>query len=271
VGIELKAENEFLAAPRRSGFVRGHVAVWCADEELQGYAVWGLFTADVARQVFSLVGLVRGALPRGPKRKVVISLDRLTGVDWTGVEEVMRLRGESHAQSRSAGVDLFEAVVRPQGVIGAIVAGAYQMFVATKLQRVHASLGDALRWLDRADETEPVGAFLRAATARRSRIVDELRTYLDTHLEEGSLVGAARALGVARRTLQLELARERTSFRAVRDEMRLREAKRRLAESGHKLEHLARELGFRSTRHFYKWFRGHTGRTPGDWRHGATS
>jgi len=269
--IAFKTEHEFFAAPARSGFVRGQVAAWCIDDELQGYAVWGLFTVTVARQVFSVAGAARTALPRTPQRKVVVSLDRLTAVDWTGVEEVMRLRTEVHTESRAAGVELFEAVVRPHGVIGAIVAGAYHMFVATKWQRVHPDLKAALRWLGRASEAEAVTAFLREAATRRSWIIDDLRAYLGEHLDRGSLTEASRALGVARRTLQLELARESATFRSIRDEIRLREAKTRLVQAEDKIEHLAYALGFRSPRHFYKWFRDRTGKTPGDWRHAPHS
>jgi AraC-like DNA-binding protein len=265
VAIAMKTEQDFLSAPVRSGFVRGQVAAWCADDELQGYAVWGNFTSEVARQVFATARSLHTALPSTRRRKLVISLDALAAIEWSGVEEVMRARTEVHAERRAAGVALFESVVRPHGVLGAIVAGAYHMFVATKRQRVHADLDAALDWLGRAEEAAAVGAFLREA-ACRPRIVDELRAHLAAHLDAASLATAARALGIAQRTLQLELAKERASFRAIRDELRLREAKARLEQSNDKIDHLARALGFRSSRHFYKWFRDRTGETPGDWR-----
>jgi AraC-like DNA-binding protein len=140
------------------------------------------------------------------------------------------------------------------------------LFVATKQQRVHQGLEDALEWLGRAEETAAVSAFLDAASARRSRIVDDLRAYLEEHIDRASLASAARALGVARRTLQLELAREGANFRAIRDEVRMLGAKARLERSNEKIDHVARALGFRSPRRFYKWFRDQTGSTPGDWR-----
>lgn len=259
------AEHDYLRAPSGAGFVRGQVAAWCLDDELQGYAVSGSFTATVARQVFAMARATHGALPNTSKRKLVISLDGLTGIDWTGVEEVMRLRTGAHAERRAAGVALFEAVVRPQGVMGAIVAGAYHMFVATPRQRVLPDLASALAWLGRTDATEAVAAFLQRA-AMRPGIVDELRAYLGEHLDQGTLASASRALGVARRTMQLALAKESLNFRAVRDEVRLREAKTRLERADDKIEHLAHRLGFRSARHFYKWFRERTGKTPGEWR-----
>lgn len=265
VGIKVTTEQEFLSAPAGSGYVQGQVAAWCVDDELQGYAVWGLFTAPVARQVFAMAGASHTVLASKPERRLVISLDGLTAIDWTGVEEVMRLRTNAHAERRAAGIAMFEAVVRPQGVIGAIVAGAYHMFVATERQRVLPDLETALRWLGRAEQAEAVSTFLRTA-AQRPRIVDELRAYLGEHLDQGSLSAAARALGVARRTLQLELAKASANFRGIRDEVRLREAKARLEQADDKIEHLAHTLGFRSPRHFYKWFRDRTGKTPGDWR-----
>lgn len=266
MGITVTTEQDFLSAPAGSGFVRGQVAAWCVDDELQGFAVWGLFTATVARQVFAVASAAHTALASKPQRKLVISLDGLTAIEWTGVEEVMRLRTNAHAERRAEGIALSEAVVRPQGVIGAIVAGAYHMFVATKRQRVLPDLRAALRWLGRGEQTEAVSTFLQAA-GLRPRIVDELRAYLGENLDRGSLSAAARAMGVARRTLQLALAKEGAKFSGIREEVRLREAKARLEQADDKIEHLALRLGFRSPRHFYKWFRDRTGKTPGDWRH----
>jgi len=78
-----------------------------------------------------------------------------------------------------------------------------------------------------------------------------------------SLAETAKALHMSTATLQRRLAQERTSFQALKDELRRDIAIERLNTSAVPLADLARELGFSESAAFQRAFKGWTGRSPG--------
>lgn len=84
----------------------------------------------------------------------------------------------------------------------------------------------------------------------------------------GSLEGGAHiedvasACGISARTLQRHLARERVSYSALVDTVRLRIALRRLAQPEARMIDISTELGYRDPGSFSRAFRRWTGRSP---------
>jgi len=72
----------------------------------------------------------------------------------------------------------------------------------------------------------------------------------------------AKLLGLSVRTLQRHLRDEGTSFRAIRDEVRRKEAISLLADSGLRISEVAERLGFRDVAGFDNAFKRWTGQTP---------
>jgi AraC-like DNA-binding protein len=77
---------------------------------------------------------------------------------------------------------------------------------------------------------------------------------------------AAKKLGVSRRTLARRLAREKVSFNAILNELRLNLAKEYLAEPGLQVGEVAWLLGFKEASTFSHAFKRWTGAPPTELR-----
>lgn len=111
-------------------------------------------------------------------------------------------------------------------------------------------------------DAPPLGAFEAELRLR-------LRALLPSG--DGCAAEAARALGLSPRTLQRRLREEGTTFRAVLDEVREREAERLLAPGGPELTELALRLGFSDQTAWNRAFRRWKGVTPTQWRAGGSA
>jgi AraC-like DNA-binding protein len=83
------------------------------------------------------------------------------------------------------------------------------------------------------------------------------------------LVGSAAVLHVSAATLQRRLAREGTSFRSLKDELRRDTAIGRLSTGTVTLAAVAIELGFADSAAFQRAFKSWTGSAPGAYRRGS--
>ena len=160
------------------------------------------------------------------------------------------------------------ALVRPAGVLGATVAGFFQVAGAPYPVRVFDDLRAAAAWLRAADIARELDAALAAASAV-SPVILQLRQWLDGHLADPSLVRAARAMSRAPRSLQRDLRAARTSFQHEIDGARVRLAKRLITETDSQLTEIAYDVGCASPQHFSTVFRRVAGVAPSAWR--ATS
>jgi AraC-like DNA-binding protein len=161
------------------------------------------------------------------------------------------------------------AVVRPAGLAGASVSGVFY----DKLQpHVEAALfahrAEALGWLgypanapERAEIDAVIGTFHDVPPFLR-----DLRALLVTDIAEATLASAAKLLGKSDRSLQRELARANTSFRAEQTRARVRVAEGLLASGDDKIEAIARQLGFASVPAFTALFGRIAGESPVEFR-----
>ncbi|HEY8038167.1 MAG TPA: AraC family transcriptional regulator, partial [Polyangiaceae bacterium] len=127
---------------------------------------------------------------------------------------------------------------------------------------------EAFAWLGRTDTTRvarEVAGILEAARGTPA-LVRRLRAHLTTAPGRPDLPRAARATGVAARSLQRHLREAGTSFRAEVDRARIALAERMLVGGDAKIEAVARRSGFTSASHLSRTFRRATGETPAEFR-----
>ncbi len=235
--------------------------VFCARRGLWGFALWGRPTeADIKRIVPLLaLELAPGVAPHAS----LVDVRRLDTGDPRAFAVLTRYLRTNWTRFRSQVTRL--ALVRPDGVLGATVAGFYQVAGAPYPVRVFDELHAAAGWL-RAAEVAPR---LETAIGHHSKlapIVLQLRRWLDAHLADASLVRAARAMSRAPRSLQRDLMIARSSFQRELDAARVRLAKRLLSETDSLLTEIAYDVGCASPQHFSTLFRRAVGVAPSTWR-----
>jgi AraC-like DNA-binding protein len=236
---------------------------FCARRTLWGFALWGRPTAaDIARLVPLLaLELAPGAAPHAS----LVDLRRLEAADPRAFVVLTRYLRANWAAFRTQVTRL--ALVRPPGLLGATVAGFYEVEGAPYPVRGFGELAAAAAWLRAPELARSLEAAVGGASALSPTIL-ELRRWLDAHLTEASLARAARAASRAPRSLQRDLGAAGTTFQGELDAARLRLAKRLLVETESPLTEIAYDIGCASPQHFSTLFRRVTGETPSAWRAG---
>jgi AraC-like DNA-binding protein len=241
-----------------------HFLVWCADPSLGGVVFWGTPDEGDVRELVRIFNV--SIAPELPVYDVVTDGRRLERVtrhvfDPFARAAVARLREQNEKVSRNA-------IIAPDGLIGAIMAGFFPLFGLGDRFKVFREAEAAFRWLDRAEVSVEVDALVEAHLGQSAAVM-ALRGWLLDHLGDASLSAAARAVGRSARSLQRELGELGSSFRSEHDRARVVAARVRLAESDDKLEVIARELGCSSLSSFSRLFRRVSGEAPTDYRQRA--
>jgi len=253
--------DDYVAEPEGTYLVLSRALVFCARPTLWGFAVWGGPTkSDLDRLVRLLAReLADDVVPHAS----LIDARRLDAVDPRAFVVL--------AKYLRANFQLFTtrvtrlALVRPPGLLGATVAGFYQVAGAPYPVRIFDDLAAATTWLRAPTLARELDAAVTAASALPPVLV-ELRRWLDGHLHDASLARAAKSLGRAARSLQRDLTAAATSFQRELDAARVRIAQRLLVESQSSLTEIAYDVGCASPQHFSTLFRRVTGETPSAWR-----
>ena len=243
----------YLALPR--------ALVFCARDTLWGFCLWGGPTErDIERLVPLLkLELARDALPHAS----LVDVRRLDAADPRAFAVLAKYLYTHFDAFRTRVTRL--ALVRPPGVLGATVAGFYQVAGAPYPVRVFDDVHSAATWLRAPELADALEAAVAEASGL-SPVVMQLRRWLDAHLVAASLARAARAVSRAPRSLQRDLATARSSFQAELDAARIRLAKRLLVESDSSLTEIAYDVGCASPQHFSTLFRRVVGLRPSAWR-----
>lgn len=97
-----------------------------------------------------------------------------------------------------------------------------------------------------------------------SAVLDLLEQHIGAQLLDIDEV--ARLLNTTPRTLQRHLRDEDNTFKALRDHMRFRHAKRLLCNLSLSVDHIAERLGFSEPASFYRAFKGWSSLSPGEYR-----
>lgn len=242
-------------------FASGRTLVFCARKTLWGFALWGRPSEAEVRRIVPLLALelAPGVLPHAS----LVDLRRLETGDprsFSVLARYLRTNWDAFAVQVTR-----LALVRPAGVLGATVAGFFQVAGSPYLVRGFDELAAAAAWLRAPELAGELDAAVSAASALSPAVL-ELRRWLDGHLTDASLARAARAISRAPRSLQRDLSAADTSFQRELDAARVRLATRLLRDTDSPLTEIAYDVGCASPQHFSTLFRRVTGSTATAWR-----
>lgn len=245
------------------GWIEGRVFVrWRIHRLLRGYFAWGRPTATDAR---ALVDVFEAEAHHQVRTGAcaVADLSELERIDPAAFATIANHVSRQPVAARPTR----EAIVRPRGLSGAVVAGFFAVVPRPEPVRVFEGLSDALSWVGGGASLAEL-VELRRSVRRPSDepIVRRLRAHLAAPEPSRSIAEAARALRISVRTLQHHLHRAGTSYRQQRDRVRMERARAELAEGDRPIGAIGLELGFASPQRFSEWFRRLTGSSPSQWR-----
>ncbi|HTR49537.1 MAG TPA: helix-turn-helix domain-containing protein [Kofleriaceae bacterium] len=257
--------DAYAAAPRGAYVALPRALAYCARDSLWGFALWGKPTEADTRRLVPVLALELA--PRVAPHASLVDVSRLEAADPRAFAVLARYLRDHFERFRTQVTRL--ALVRPPGVLGATVAGFYQVAGAPYPVRVFGELAAAARWVRARTIATEIAAAIAAASATPAWLA-ELRAWLDAHLADASLARAARASSRAPRSLQRDLAAVSSSFQHELDAARVRLAQRLLVESDSPLTEIAYDIGCASPQHFSTLFRRVVGCAPSTWRFRAT-
>lgn len=254
--------EEWLTDPVGRYFVGDHHLIWCDRADRAGTILWGRLSEAESERLVIAWDFARQLTP--PYISIV-DFSALTGIDANAYTNVARFIGDrlpqlAHRIRR-------QALVRPSGVSGAIVAGFYPTLTPGFEWRDFSDAAAAYDWCcpDTPELREQL-AGLASSVRDGSPLIARLRHYLRENIEHARIDEAARALGCAERTLQRELAAAGSSFRDERTRARIEHAATLLVETELKIEVIGRQVGFHSVTSFVRQFRALKGELPAAYR-----
>jgi AraC-like DNA-binding protein len=216
--------------------------------------------ADIEALVRSL--MVELGARVAPHRSLV-DARLLTGVD-AGAFALLHAYVREYKRELKERVERL-ALVRPEGMEGALVAGFYGVLEPPYPVEVFGDAAAAVKWLGDSLTIVSELAALVGAAAGVAPEVGALRARLSARLDL-SIEEAGRALGLSERTLQRRLGDAGTTFQKEVARARLAEAERRMLDTDDPLTAVALDAGFASLQHFSQAFRKATGESPSAWR-----
>ncbi len=238
---------------------------WYASPELCGFILWG---RPGESQIQRLTQVLDVELAPAVPHMSLVDARRVEAPDANGLAVLVKYmvpRSGSFSQTVKR-----QALVRPEGMTGAVVGGFYSLVSTSYPTRAFADPLEALTWLGRPEqESRPLVDELNDLVMRlmgQSPLLSELHRVLRTRLVDATLGDVARELGMSERTLQRRLREAGTSFQSELNTVQVRTAQTLLLESDAKLTSVAVEVGCASLQHFSGLFRKMTGESPSAWR-----
>jgi AraC-like DNA-binding protein len=256
--------DDYVASPF-GRYVSGptFVAYW-ASAQFNGLTFWGRPDEEHMKVVTRALDAV--LVPGRPTHSVLVDASRLSGVD---VRAFATMAGYM-LQHRAAHARLCtrQALLRPNGLPGAVVAGFYALIDPGYPVKVFDDTAAAIAWLDLPEGISPWQEIdrIRIHSADESALfLSEVRALLDQDLEQRFLPAAASALAVSERTLQRRLLDAGSSFRAEVAAAQVRLAQELLLQGDRNLKTIAARVGYGSPARFTASFRRATGTSPAAW------
>ncbi len=260
--MERATPEEFLALPQGRYVVGRSFVFFCADARFFGTLLAG---CPAGEEIERWARVTEAAVaPDAVPHVSLYDASRLQAVDGRAYAAHNDFLGKR--RDRFNRLIQRQAIVRPQGMAGATVAGYPQVSPATYPTRIFASAAEALTWIGRA-EFEPSLRALAAELTSGDPVLRDVRGHL-AHAVGSTLAQTCRTLGVSQRSLQRWLGAAGTTFQSEVARARIELAKRLLVETDLKLTAVALEVGCASSQHFSRLFRRWTGRSPSEWRAG---
>jgi len=232
--------------------VREHGGVWWT-------AFWGSpEVADVDR----VIGAWEGALVRGVPYRSMVDVRAVRRVDAIAFARLCdRLRAHQRGFARLL---VRQAVVRPEGVVGAIASGVLGLLEWASPLGGFADPDAALAWLGAAHDGGAYAAWLDEVSGP-SPLLRRVRALLadDPELD---VADTARRLATSPRTLQRRLRESGSGFAQERARARVERAKELLIATDAKIATIARRVGYLDEERFTARFVRASGETPSAWR-----
>jgi len=256
-----------LLADLHGTFVVRRRLVYCAvSPALVSAIAWGHITDEDAAELCEILTAEEHAELR--PHASLVQFQHLESVDELAVQRIAAyMRAHHDPQARLV---TQEAVVRPDGALGMMVAGFYDVVAPPYPVRVVSTVAEGLGWLGfaPAQVAEWSAGFDAAlATARRTDdVVVVLRDLLSREHVGLDSAEAARRLGVSERTLQRRLHGAGTTFLSELLAARVRAAQNLLIRTDLDVKAIALQVGAPSPQSFSQLFRQLTGDTPSGWR-----
>jgi AraC-like DNA-binding protein len=238
--------------------------VWWCCSKLNGIVFWGRPEEEHVRRVTAALDgeLTHGVEPHAS----LIDVRRVSAVDLGAFTTLLR-----YVQSRRAPfarVVRRQALLRPDGLAGAAVAGFYAVLAPSYPVEVFTDPMTALRWLGVEEEVGILDEIeqIHAAATGESAFVSAIRAHLDQAPGPPTLKDVARAFRLSPRNLQRKLSEVHTTFQHEQHAARLRRAKMLLLETNYEVKRIAIEVGCASLQNFSALFHKSTGESPSQWR-----
>jgi AraC-like DNA-binding protein len=257
--------QDYEAAPVGRWVNGSSFLLWTASPTLGGAVYFARPTEEEWTALLALANLIRHPAFRSPFDCVI---------DASGLDELPTAAFEAlveHVAGMQVHARLLRRVgcVRPRGMLGATLAGVFYEGVRTNFEAgLFERPAEAFAWLGRPDSEHVAAEVARLVAEVRggSPVLTKLRAHIASQRGQTDLAGAARAIGVAQRSLQRHLREADTTFRAEIEGARIAAAERMLLDADLKVESIASRAGFASASHLARAFRKHTGESPAEFR-----
>lgn len=225
-----------------------------------GFAMWGVPSeAEVDRLMAVLDVEITDAVD---PHVSLVDFSRLQSIPVHGFGAIGRWLDTHHAVIGK--YVKRQALVRPEGIAGSIVAGFYALREKHYPVEVFTHVEDAVEWLDRLD-TIWLPAFLEDSCGELKEVA-AIRAAVAKNPLETTIESVAKDLLTTERTLQRKLSSAGTSFRDELTYARIERAKDLLLTTSDPIGTIALNVGFASQSHFNKAFQQRTGLLPSDFR-----
>lgn len=262
--------EDYVSNPFGRYFAGQTFAAYWTESYLNGLVFWGRTDEDDIKQVTRALDAV---LIADRVHEVLIDASGLSSIDARAFVTMAAYMGTHRAAH--ARLCRRQALVRPGGMAGAVVAGFYQVVRPGYPVAVFDDPAQAVSWL----ELPHGAALVRELERIRDEVKDtsavvlgRVRSLLgDEQQDLGrlSLDLVAARLTLTPRTLQRRLVEAGTSFRAEINTARLRLAKSLLANTDYDLKRISFMVGCSSAAQFSSFFRRSTNSSPKEWRAGS--
>jgi AraC-like DNA-binding protein len=241
-----------------------YVVWFSSSSSFSGIMFWGRPEEEHIRRIVSAVdGELRWPVP---PHVSLIDVRRISAVDlaaFTTLLQYVQARREPLARMLTR-----QAILRPDGLAGAAVAGFPAVLGRSHPLKVFTDPMAALRWLGAEREIGIVHELdeIHATASGGSAFVAAIRAHLERAPGTLTLKDTARAFGLSPRNLQRKLGEVHTTFQFEQHAARVRRAKTLLLETNYDLKRIAIELGCASLQNFSALFHKSTGESPSQWR-----
>ena len=253
--------QELLSAPLGRYFAGRQVLVFCPDSSLLGVTVWGCPGPEDIELLVELLDFPHHPALAGGCDVLFDAryLERLDGEVFDSYVAALQARRDALAARVRR-----QALLRPRGMVGAVIAGAVPVTEAPAPWAVFTELTPALAWLGRSDGGALAARLQLLVTplVEADPLLARLHAVLRAAGLRLTLDAAARRLGIGPRTLQRLLAARGTQFRTELDQARATAAQLLLTQSDLKVEVIARRVGCCSGEHLATLLQRQRGTTP---------